>query len=317
MTPFTPTFELIPLIQRQLKVIDETRGVLSAVRTQAAWHERLRHEARVRDALASLRIEGSTLSYEEAFALAEGPPEHTLRPTEQEFVNYLRAFDAIDDLRGARDYAVRRADVQNLHRLLVDGVRGGQRFAGRLRCEEVTVGDRGEDGVVVHHQPPAWPEVEDHVEALIAWTEDVKAYPPRRKVLAGAPDPWVHPCIVAGIAQHRLVWIHPFVDGNGRTARLLSTLLLYQRGYDFKYLFDLSSYYDNNRDAYYAQLRGVDQTGDYTPWLVYFLGGLSLQMFRIKQKALEAAEGLAHDVADSDEHAEPEGGDADGDEGKD
>ncbi|TNF32975.1 MAG: Fic family protein [Deltaproteobacteria bacterium] len=302
MPAFSPTFTLTPLMLRQLKVIDQTAGFLAAVETQAEWVEQLRHEARVRDALASLRIEGSTLSYEEAFELAEGKAAGALRPSEQEFVNYLRAFDAIDDLRGERDYHVRRADVQNLHRLLVDGVRGGQRFAGQLRREEVSVGDRHADEVVVHHQPPHWGAVEEQLDDLMAWTEAVKEYPKRAKVLAGAPDDWVHPCIVAGIAQHRLVWIHPFVDGNGRTARLLSTLLLYQRGYDFKYLFDLSSYYDKNRDAYYENLRDVDRTGDYTRWLMYFLGGLSMQMFVVRQKALQAAKGLAHgDTADRDE----------------
>jgi len=97
--------------------------------------------------------------------------------------------------------------------------------------------------------------------------------------------------MVAGIAQHRLVWIHPFVDGNGRTARLFTTMLLYMRGYDFKYLFDLSSYYNHNRDAYYAALRTVDQTGDYTQWLHYFMGGFAKQMFNIRRQALECAKG--------------------------
>ena len=53
--------------------------------------------------------------------------------------------------------------------------------------------------------------------------------------------------LVAGIAQFQLVHIHPFVDGNGRTSRLLSTLCLYRSGYDFKRLFTLSEYYDRDR----------------------------------------------------------------------
>lgn len=42
----------------------------------------------------------------------------------------------------------------------------------------------------------------------------------------------IHPVLVAGIAQFQLVHIHPFVDGNGRASRLLSTLCLYRAGYD-------------------------------------------------------------------------------------
>ena len=95
--------------------------------------------------------------------------------------------------------------------------------------------------------------------------------------------------IQAGITQHRLAWIHPFVDGNGRTARMFTTLLLYQRGYDFKYLFDLSSYYNRDRDQYYAALRTADASGDYTDWLVYFLGGFSFQMVKIKERARDGA----------------------------
>ena len=104
----------------------------------------------------------------------------------------------------------------------------------------------------------------------------------------GDRDPWVHAVIQAGVAHHRLVWIHPFVDGNGRTARMFTTLLLYQRGYDFKYLFELSQYYNNNRDGYYTALRSADRSGDYTEWLVYFLGHLAYEMTRVRERVLKA-----------------------------
>ena len=134
--------------------------------------------------------------------------------------------------------------------------------------------------------------MEPLVTQLFDWIQLSKHKPTHAQLTKGADDPWVHPVIVAGIAQHRLVWIHPFVDGNGRSARMLTTLLLYQRGYDFKYLFDLSSYYERNRDKYYDALRAVDRTGDYTPWLQYFLGGLALQMMGIRATAMKAAQGV-------------------------
>jgi Fic family protein len=149
-------------------------------------------------------------------------------------------------------------------------VRGGRSGAGRFRREDVKVGDVEGDQVVVHHYPPAWLQVEPEVEALLRWIEEGKVRGD------GADDPWVHPVIQAGIAQHRLVWIHPFVDGNGRSARMFTTMLLYQRGYDFKYLFELSSYYNRDRDAYYQALRTADTTGDYTKWLTYGLVPLAV-----------------------------------------
>ena len=51
--------------------------------------------------------------------------------------------------------------------------------------------------------------------------------------------------------------IHPFIDGNGKSARLLSTLVLYKTGYDFKKLFTISEYYDRNRPAYYEAIQSV------------------------------------------------------------
>jgi len=75
----------------------------------------------------------------------------------------------------------------------------------------------------------------------------------------------VHPVLVSGVAQFQLVHIHPFVDGNGRTSRLLSTLCLYRAGYDFKRLFSISEYYDRDRAGFYAALQSVRHNGTLPP----------------------------------------------------
>ena len=279
--PFQPTYHLTPKILRQLKAIEQTTGFLKAVSLRPEWIAELKGRTLVQEALASLQIEGSSLTLEEAFELARERPDRELRDSEREFLNYLRAFEAIDGLRGARGAVVTKGDLRNLHRLLVNGVRGGRRGAGELRREDVKVGDVAEGEVIVHHQPPSWLSVEAEIDALFAWIEASKAHG------KGDDDPWVHPVVLAGIVQHRLVWIHPFVDGNGRTARMFTTLLLFQRDYDFKYLFELSTYYNRERDDYYHALRNADATGDYTGWLTYFLGGFSYQMVRIQELVRE------------------------------
>ncbi|MGH7289286.1 MAG: Fic family protein [Myxococcota bacterium] len=276
---FHPSYRLTAKMLRQLKAIEQTTGFLRAVSLRPDWIKEVKSRTLVQEALASLQIEGNSLTLEEAFALARELPPRELRDAEREFCNYLRAFDAIDGLRGARDAALSKGDLRNLHGLLVDGVRGGRRGAGEFRREDVKVGDVADGKVHVHHHPPSWFEVEARVDDLFAWIEASKAHG------KGDDDPWIHPVILAGIAQHRLVWIHPFVDGNGRTARMLTTLLLSQRGYDFKYLFQLSTYYNQVRDDYYRALRNADATGDYTEWLTYFLGGFSHQMMSIEQMA--------------------------------
>jgi Fic family protein len=87
--------------------------------------------------------------------------------------------------------------------------------------------------------------------------------------------------------RHRAIsarHIHPFVDGNGRTSRLLSTLSLYRAGYDFKRLFSISEYYDRNRAAFYAAIQGVrDQEMNLTGWLDYFVEGLATQMDEVRE----------------------------------
>jgi Fic family protein len=84
---------------------------------------------------------------------------------------------------------------------------------------------------------------------------------------------------VSGIAQFQLVHIHPFIDGNGRTSRLLSMLCLYRAGYDFKRLFTLSEYYDLDRKAFYNALQSVRECNmDMTNWLEYFVEGLNSQL---------------------------------------
>jgi Fic family protein len=274
---FEPRYRLIPRIIRQLKAIERTAGMIEAVRLKPEWISEIRARAKVYEALASVQIEGNTLTLEQAFALANQMPERDLRDSEREFCNYLNAFEAIDNYRGARDVVLQKGDVLNLHRILMDGVRGGKRFAGRFRREDVEVGDLVGDTKTVHHRPPCWPKIEKEIDDLLDWIEITKERG------NGEDDPWIHAAIQAGIAHHRLVWIHPFVDGNGRTARMFTSMLLYQREYDFKYLFELSDYYNEHRDKYYAALRNADQTGDYTEWLTFFLGGLSYQMVRTQE----------------------------------
>lgn len=94
--------------------------------------------------------------------------------------------------------------------------------------------------------------------------------------------------MVSGIAQFQLVHIHPFLDGNGRTARLLSTLCLYRKGYDFKKLFTISEYYDRNRTDYYEAIQSVcGNNMDMSAWIEYFTEGLATQLREIKQLGTE------------------------------
>ncbi len=280
---------------RQIVVIERTNGFLKAVRLRGDWLARLRREIQVEDALASVQIEGSSLTLERAFELAHNMDEAdevVVPDAEREFLNYLRTFNAIEALHNDRQAVLSNGDLLNIHRSLITGVRGGKRMEGQFRRENVEVGDLVDGVKTIHHQPPPWSVVENEIQDLLDWVELGK----EKGKSAGVVDPWIHPAIIAGIAQHRLVWIHPFLDGNGRAARMFTTMLLYQRGYDFKYLFNLSQYYNADRDRYYTLLRTADRSGDYTEWLEYFLGGLAHQMVRIEERAKQCAAAAPEDL---------------------
>jgi len=87
------------------------------------------------------------------------------------------------------------------------------------------------------------------------------------------------------ISHYGLVRIHPFADGNGRTARALATFILCIRGFDIKRLFVLDEYYDSDKKSYYDALKRVPQESlDLTDWLEYFTDGVLLSILKVKER---------------------------------
>lgn len=130
-----------------------------------------------------------------------------------------------------------------------------------------------------HHkvifQPPPKNKVPDLMRDFVSWLNSGQAHE-------------LYPVLLSGISHYEFVRIHPFVDGNGRTARALATLILYLKGFDTKRFFALDDYYNEDRGRYYAALQTVEQkTLDITPWLEYFCEGVAVSMNRVKAAVLE------------------------------
>lgn len=122
--------------------------------------------------------------------------------------------------------------------------------------------------------PPKTEDVPTLMRSLVAWlnSEDTKK---------------LDPVLVAGIAHYEFVRIHPFIDGNGRTARALASLILLLRGFDIKRFFALDDYYDSDRNAYYAALQTVNpKTLNLNKWLEYFTDGVAVSVINVKEKIL-------------------------------
>jgi Fic family protein len=217
------------------------------------------------------------LTLEQSEKLLEGEDVPDSDPDDvRELLNYRGAFDLVADYMAADSTEgqppVTEGLVREIHRRLVDGVRGGSANPGEYRKLQNYVA-RAVTGEIVYTPPPPQ-DVPILMREMVEW-------------LNHPGD--VHPVLVSGIAQFQLVHIHPFVDGNGRTSRLLSTLCLYRSGYDFKRIFTISEYYDRNRPEFYAAIQGVRKNDmDMTGWLEYFTVALATQMREVTQLGRQA-----------------------------
>lgn len=271
---FNPKFTITPKINKALVEIERVRGFLDAIKLKEDWIADMQKQALILESHHSTHIEGTALSLEQARSILEGKKVKGVnRDDERELLNYKKAMDFISKYLGKED-PVTEGVVRELHKIIVQAVRGGQADPGSYRkIQNYVVNSRTRE---VIYTPPPPLEVPHLMKEFTDWmnkTEDLS------------------PVLVAGIAQFQFVHIHPFIDGNGRSARLLSTLILYKTGYDFKRLFTISEYYDQNRPAYYQAIQSVRRNNlDMTVWLEYFVEGLHSQMKEIQQKGEQLIE---------------------------
>ena len=266
--PFNPQFTITSKINKALVEIERVRGFLDAVKLKDDWFADMQKKALILESHHSTHIEGTALSLEQAKSILEGKKvKGVSRDDEKELLNYKKAMDFISKYLG-KDDPVSEGIVRELHKIIVEGVRGENADPGNYRkIQNYVVNSRTREVV---YTPPVPLEVPHLMREFTEWVNK-------------AAD--VSPILVAGIAQFQFVHIHPFIDGNGRTARLLSTLILYKTGYDFKRLFTISEYYDKDRPSYYQAIQTVRKNNmDMTTWLEYFVDGLRLQMSEIQAK---------------------------------
>jgi Fic family protein len=265
---FNPKFNITTKINKALVEIERVRGFLDAVKLKDDWIADMQKKALILESHHSTHIEGTALSLEQAKSILEGGKVKGVnRDDERELLNYKKAMDFISKYLG-KDDPVSGGIVRELHKILVKGVRGENADPGNYRkIQNYVVNSRTREVV---YTPPAPLDVPHLMREFTEW-------------VSKAED--VSPILVAGIAQFQFVHIHPFIDGNGRTARLLSTLILYKTGYDFKRLFTISEYYDKDRPSYYQAIQTVRKNNmDMTAWLEYFVDGLRSQMEEIQDK---------------------------------
>lgn len=270
--PFKPKYTITTKINKALVEIERVRGFLDAVNFKDDWVSDMQAKALILESHHSTHIEGTAISLGQAQDILSGKKvKGVSRDDEKELLNYKKAMDFISRYLG-KDDPVTEGLVRELHKILVRAVRGEQAQPGDYRKIQNYVANSRTKEII--YTPPAPLEVPHLMREFVGWINENMEE--------------VSPVLTAGIAQFQFVHIHPFVDGNGRTARLLSTLILYKTGYDFKRLFTISEYYDQNRPAYYTSIQSVRKNKmDMTGWLEYFVNGLRSQMKEIQGKGKE------------------------------
>jgi len=265
---FQPSFHITHRMTAGLTRIERVRGFLEAARLSEDWLATMRSRAFLLEAHHTTHIEGTRLTLEQAGRLLAGEAVAGTDPDDvRELLNYRDAFEFVSDYLNDSG-PVTEGLIREIHRRLVAGVRGGSAAPGEYRRIQNYVVNSVTRQIIYTPPPPY--DVPPLMAELVAWLNTVSD---------------VHPVLVSGVAQFQLVHIHPFVDGNGRTSRLLSTLCLYRAGYDFKRLFSISEYYDRDRTGFYAALQSVrDSDMDLTGWLDYFVEGLATQMDELTER---------------------------------
>lgn len=263
---YTPTFNITNKILKNIGVIEAAKEVIENAPLVPAWEAKFREEAIVRTVHHGTHIEGNELNFTEAEKVLNGAKIVGRDRDIQEVLNYRNVLKFIESFSGD---AITDETVKHVHSLIADRILPDT-VVGEYRKSQVVV-KNSQTGEITFRPPPAV-EVPFLISDFLLWLKKA------------APDD-IHSALKAGITHYELVRIHPFLDGNGRVARAVATLVLFREGYDIKRFFSLEEYYDREPLTYYNALQSVAiENGNLTHWLEYFIEGLAIELTRIKEK---------------------------------
>ncbi|MFH1890334.1 MAG: Fic family protein [Candidatus Kuenenbacteria bacterium] len=271
---FNPQYKLTDKIVNSLIAIAEAKAAINRAKLLPKHELRLRRQALIRMTHSSTGIEGNQLNIHQVEAVYKHQKIEAQPRDIFEVENYLKAIRYIEQVVEKKQKITQRT-ILKIHKLVTDKTLPEEQ-CGYYRFGKIYVVRRrlGLPQETVYAGPPAG-QVNKLMANLIDW-------------LKQSHDKDIHPVIVAGIIHQEIAAIHPFSDGNGRTARALATLILYQRGYDFRRLFALEDYYNKDRPKYYQAINigknYKERRTDFTPWLEYFVKGFKEEIDDVKVK---------------------------------
>lgn len=267
---FNPTFLISNRILTSIAKIEAAEEVIKHAPILPLWEKQFREDAVVRAAYHGTHLEGNLLAKDEAKDVLMGK-DVVARPRDiQEVINYRKVIEFIEEEAQRKIEKITEQLIKKTHKIIVNKILPEDK-TGEYRLTQVIIRN-SQTGEVTFRPPPAV-EVPFLMKEFVYWINKDD-----RDTL--------HPILKAGITHHEFVRIHPFVDGNGRVARVLATLILFLGGYDIRRFFSLEEYYDRNAVTYYESLQQAS-AGNLTAWLEYFTYGAAYEFEKIKEKILK------------------------------
>lgn len=257
---FEPKFSFTPKIVNTLASIERLYGSLLEQELVPSLALKLSQENQILATHHSTSIEGNPLSPRDVTNIILGDQIPTTK-SEKEVKNYFAVLNKINVLVKKKE-PISTALTLELHKELMKGLL--TRGIGEFRGREVFIGHKNKIELVVKHNPPyhTAAEIKGVLEEVYGWVREKEEF---------------HPLIRAGILHHQFAYIHPFFDGNGRLARILTAYFLLLKQYEIVRFFILDDYYDIDRQEYSDVLHSAD-SGDETHWLEYFLEGIAYSL---------------------------------------
>jgi Fic family protein len=255
--------------------VEANRQVATALPLTVSMLDALRRTARLLSTHFSTQIEGNRLSPSQVKEVLEGGGRFPGRERDEaEVRNYFKALEFVME-RSEKKESLSEQIVRTIHSLVMSG----RKTPTIYRDGQNVIRDGRTGGMV--YLPPEAKDVAMLMKDLITW---INAELKR--------DEWPVP-VISGLAHYQFATIHPYYDGNGRTARLLTNLILHRGGYGLHGIYSLEEYYAENLQGYYDALSlGVSHNyyegradADITPFLAYFIMGMAESFTKIRIRA--------------------------------
>jgi Fic family protein len=274
---FKPKYTITDRLLANIKQISAMITELNSRSFPRAVLVEMERTAREISAYSSTSIEGNPLPLTEVKKILKNRPE-VLRDTEREVINYNQALESLNRSLSKSEIRLDIKLILSIQKKITSGLLAKYR-CGRIRNEPVFINDPRTGKTVFW--PPDHQDVKPLLNDLIGFIHNN-----RRQI---------DPLILAGLFHKQFVIIHPFIDGNGRTARLATKAILADMGVNTFNLFSFENYYNRNVSKYFEKVGvlgnyyDIKNGVDFTAWLEYFTDGIIDELLRVGKELKASA----------------------------